>query len=94
MEVYVYTRMPQIGELVCHHGNLTKGEPHAHFTNFDKPNHWMTRLSNKEGEVRGHSVWFTKPSREKAIKALNAKDKERTEALMARAERTLARVSL
>lgn len=93
-EVYVYTRLPSSGELLEHHGHLRKGERCASFSNIHNSHHWMTSLSNNEGEVRGHSVWFTTPNRAGAIKALNAKDKERTEKLLTRANKTLENIKL
>lgn len=93
MEVYVYTRMPQMGTLAIHHGILTKGKNKASFKNLHDPHHWMVSLSNNEGEVRGHSVWFSHPNKYGAIEALNAKDKERADKLMEKAEKTLERVT-
>lgn len=93
-EVYVYTRLPSSGELLEHHGHLRKGERCASFSNIHNSHHWMTSLSNNEGEVRGHSVWFLKPNREAAVKALDAKDKERAERLLERSARMLERMSI
>lgn len=93
-EVYVYTRMPQNGKLAVHHGMLSKGNDKAYFHNLHDPGHWMTSLSNNEGEVRGHSVWFTKPNKQLAIKALNAKDKERSEKLLEQAQKMLSGITL
>lgn len=94
IEVYVYTRVPNTGQTVVHRGTLHRGKGKAHFNNSETSHHWMTSLSNNEGEVRGHSVWFSKPNKSAAIKALDAKDKERTEALLQKANRTLERMSL
>ena len=93
-EVYVYTLLTDTGELIEHHGHLYKGKGKARFINLHNPHHWMTSLSNNEGEVRGRSVWFTTPNRVGAIKALNAKCKERAEKLLARSQRTLGAMEL
>lgn len=93
MQVHVYTRLAT-GEVIEHHGILTKSNGRASFRNSHTRHHWMTSLSNNEGEVRGHSVWFTKPNRDGAIKALNKKDRERIEGLLAKSERTMGRMEL
>ena len=93
MQVHVYTRLAT-GEVIEHHGVLTKGNGRAFFRNSHTRHHWMTSLSNNEGEVRGHSVWFEEPNRKKAINALDKKDKERVEALLAKTERTVGRLGL
>lgn len=92
IEVYVYTRMPN-GVVLNHHGILIKGKKKARFNNLHS-SHWMVNLSNAEGEVRGHSVWFLKPDRQRAVNALDAKDKERTERLLKKANRTLERMNV
>lgn len=97
IEVWVYTRLAN-GKTIEHHGILHKSngtvhqyERKASFNN-SHSNHWMTSLSNDEGVVRGHSIWFRKPSRRRAIEALNAKDKERINTLLEKANRTLQRI--
>lgn len=94
MNVYVYSRVAKTGEINEYYGTLSKGEQKAHFSNLEKPRHWMTSLANNEGEVRGCAVWYSKPSREKAVKALDSKDKERAERLLGRSAKTLERMSI
>lgn len=92
--VYVYSRHAKTNGINEYYGELSKGQRCAHFRNIEHPHHWMTSLSNNEGEVRGCAVWFTKPNKKAAIKALDAKDKERAEGLLLRSANLLERMSL
>lgn len=89
MEVYAYTITN--GKVKEYFGTLNK---HPHMRNrtlflSKERTHPIVCLSENEGEVRGRTVWFNKPSLAGAKKAFDIKAKERAVVHAEKCKRTI-----